>query len=107
MEFPPVIRADWANHYLYGSVIFTVALYIFAILVALPVIPAILYSLGAVAVFAIGKEIADAYRNWRATGDPMVGPHGVEAMDSVWTFAGGLNAAITCAVILHTFKIVV
>jgi hypothetical protein len=105
MAFPPVIRADWANHYLYGSVIFTVALYILAILVALPVIPAILYSLAAVAVFAILKEIADAYRNWRATGDPMVGPHGVEVLDSVWTFVGGLNVAIACAVVLHAFKL--
>jgi hypothetical protein len=43
---------------------------------------------------AIGKEISDAVINWRATGNPMHGPHGVEFLDAAATCFGGILAAL-------------
>ena len=43
---------------------------------------------------AIGKEAHDAWVNWKTTGDPMQGPHGVELLDAVATISGGALAGL-------------
>lgn len=80
----PMLPQDKANHFVYGAVI-----YMFAVLLLLSP----LQALALVAVVGFGKEAADAFVNWRTTGNPMQGPHGVEAGDVLATFLGGLTCA--------------
>ena len=81
----PQLPTDKANHALYGALIFSIALI---------VIQSPIFAMVAVLIAAIGKEISDAALNWRATGNPMHGPHGVEIFDAVATAAGGVLAAL-------------
>ena len=87
----PQLPTDKANHFFYGAVFFNSAL-----LVAHFAFPAnqVLIACGFTIFMAIGKEVSDAVINWRATGDPMHGPHGVEVYDAVATCAGGALAAL-------------
>jgi hypothetical protein len=81
----PQLPADKANHAIYGAVIFDACFLLTKNL---------LVSLVVVVVIAVLKEISDAVINWRATGDPMHGPHGVEVLDAVATCFGGVLAAL-------------
>lgn len=87
----PQLPADKANHLFYGAVFFNSAL-----LVAHFAFPAnqVLIACAFTIFMALGKEVSDAVINWRATGDPMHGPHGVEVLDAVATCAGGALAAL-------------
>lgn len=74
----PNLPQDKANHAFWGAVLAAgLSLY------SLPV--AALAVLGA----AILKEASDAVVNYRTTGNPMTGPHGVEALDALATITGG------------------
>ena len=81
----PQLPPDKANHALYGALIFNVAFI---------ASHSLLISSVVVAVIAVAKEISDAVINWRATGDPMHGPHGVELLDAVATCLGGILVAL-------------
>jgi hypothetical protein len=81
----PQLPIDKANHAIYGALIFNVCfLFTHSAIVAGCV----------VAFFAVFKEVSDAIINWRTTGDPMHGPHGVEVLDAVATCFGGVLAAL-------------
>ena len=81
----PQLPPDKANHALYGALIFDACFLLTR---------SLLISSVVVAVIAVAKEISDAVINWRATGDPMHGPHGVELMDAVATCFGGILVAL-------------
>ena len=87
----PQLPTDKANHLAYGAVLFN-----FALIVAYLSFPAhpVLIACGFTIFMAVGKEVSDAVINWRATGDPMHGPHGVEFYDALATCAGGALAAL-------------
>ena len=76
----PQLPPDKAGHWVAGSFI--------ACIVSLLLGP--WWALIAVSAAAILKELHDAWQNYKASGDPLVGPHGVELMDIVATLAGGL-----------------
>ena len=81
----PQLPQDKANHAIYGALIFNVCfLFTHSAIVAGCV----------VAFFAVFKEVSDAIINWRTTGDPMHGPHGVEVLDAAATCFGGVLAAL-------------
>ena len=86
----PQLPPDKANHALYGALIFNVAFF---------ASHSLLISSVVVAVIAVAKELSDAVINWRATGDPMHGPHGVELMDAVATCLGGILVALPLIVL--------
>ena len=69
----PQLPPDKANHALYGALIFNVAF---------------------VVSRSVAKEISDAVINWRTTGSPMHGPHGVEFLDAAATCFGGILVAL-------------
>jgi hypothetical protein len=87
----PQLPTDKANHLFYGAVMFSAALFI-AHLAA----PGhqVAFASAFVIFMAVGKEASDALINWRSTGDPMHGPHGVEFYDALATCAGGALAAL-------------
>jgi hypothetical protein len=81
----PQFPQDKANHAIYGALIFNFAYYItHSIVVAFCVVTFI----------ALAKEASDAMINYRATKDPMHGPHGVEFLDAVATCFGGILAGL-------------
>ena len=81
----PIFPVDKANHAIYGALIFDACFLItYSAIVAGCV----------VAFFAVFKEVSDAIINWRTTGDPMHGPHGVEVLDAAATCFGGVLAAL-------------
>ena len=88
----PQLPPDKANHALYGALIFDACFLLTR---------SLLVSLFVVAVIAVFKEVSDAFINWRATNDPMHGPHGVELMDAVATCFGGVLAALPLVVLRH------
>jgi len=88
----PQLPTDKANHAIYGAVIFNVAFLLTR---------SLLVSLCVVAVIAVFKELSDAVINWRATGAPMHGPHGVEFLDAAATCFGGVLAALPLVVLRH------
>lgn len=81
----PQLPPDKANHALYGALIFNVA---FVVSRSLAI------ASGVVAFCAVAKEISDAVINWRTTGSPMHGPHGVEFLDAAATCFGGILVAL-------------
>ena len=81
----PQIPPDKANHALYGAMLFSAALAV----TRNPLIAA-----AVVVVAAAAKEASDAIINYRTTGDPMHGPHGVEFLDFAATCFGGVLAAL-------------
>ena len=87
----PQLPTDKANHFFYGAVMFNFALIVAHL--AFPAYP-VLIACAFVIFMAVGKEISDAVINWRATGDPMHGPHGVEFYDALATCAGGALAVL-------------
>ena len=82
----PSLPQDKANHAFYGAAIAAVISSI-AILAHLP--SAALIAAAVVTVIAFAKEANDAWINYKATGDYMHGPHGVELNDALATMAGG------------------
>ena len=86
----PQLPPDKANHALYGALIFNVAFI---------ASHSLLISSVVVAVIAVAKELSDAVINWRATGDPMHGPHGVEFLDAAATCFGGILVALPLIVL--------
>lgn len=87
----PELPLDKANHALYGAAIFNV---IFALVTFFHGPYPLYIALGVVALCAMLKEASDAWLNYRATGNPMTGPHGVEALDALATFGGGVLCAL-------------
>lgn len=79
MNFPQ-LPVDKANHFVYGAAI--------ACVISLVSNP--WWALVLVSVLAILKEIVDAWQNYKASSDPLIGPHGVELADAVATIAGGV-----------------
>lgn len=88
----PVIPADKANHAIYGALVFcaaTLGASLFA-----PPRYLLIAAAAAVAVVAVGKEVADRFANWRAARAGLQPPHGVELLDVAATCAGGVLAAL-------------
>ena len=81
---------DKANHLAYGAIIFDVAFV---------ATHSLLVASSVVIVFAFGKEIMDAWSNYKATKNLMQGLHGVELLDAVATCSGGALAAIPLLII--------
>jgi hypothetical protein len=81
----PQLPQDKANHALWGAIIF---------IAALAVTRTPLIAAAVVVVAAAAKEASDAIINYRTTGDPMHGPHGVEFLDFAATCFGGVLAAL-------------
>ena len=81
----PQLPTDKANHAIYGALIFDVCFLITHSAIVAGCV---------VAFFAVFKEVSDAFINWRATGDAMHGPHGVELLDAAATCFGGVLAAL-------------
>jgi hypothetical protein len=81
----PQLPQDKANHAIYGALIFIVSfLFSHSAVIA-----------GCIVVFfALAKEGSDALINYRTTGDPMHGPHGVEVFDALATCFGGILAGL-------------
>jgi hypothetical protein len=92
----PQLPKDKANHLAYGALTFSILL-----LIAHFLFPAdqIGFAFLITVISAIGKEASDAWINWKATGDPMKGPHGVELLDAVATIFGGALAALPLFII--------
>lgn len=86
----PSLPQDKANHLAYGAIIFDVAFV---------VTRSLLVTSCVVAVFAFGKEIMDAWSNYKATKNVTNGPHGVELLDAVATCSGGVLAALPLFII--------
>ena len=82
----PSLPQDKANHAFWGAAIAGVVSSA-AILAHLPA--AALIAAAVVTVIAFAKEANDAWINYKATGDYMHGPHGVELNDALATMAGG------------------
>jgi len=82
----PILPVDKANHAIYGALIFIVSFFFSHSAVIAGCI---------VVFFAIAKEGSDALINYRSTGDPMHGPHGVEALDALATCFGGILAGLS------------
>jgi len=95
----PSLPQDKANHAVYGAMIFSVVLLV-AHLLKSPYEIAI--ALGVVAFMAVAKEANDAWINYRTTGDPMHGPHGVEALDAAATCFGGVLAVLPILILRVT-----
>jgi len=92
----PQLPQDKANHLAYGALTFCLVF-----LVAHFLFPSIQLSFAflVTVLSAIGKETNDALVNWKATGNPMKGPHGVELLDAVATISGGALAALPLFII--------
>lgn len=86
-----LIPQDKANHLVYGAVIFTVMFLLTHFVYA--DYQTLIAGL-AVVFIAVGKEANDAFINWKATGNPMQGPHGVEVLDAAATIIGGVIVAL-------------
>ena len=82
----PSLPQDKANHAFWGAAIAAIVSSV-AILAHLP--SAALIASVVVTVIAFAKEANDAWINYKATGDYMHGPHGVELNDALATMAGG------------------
>ena len=76
----PQLPQDKANHLLYGALAFNLAY---------PLTDA-LTGLAIVAALGVAKEISDWALNLRAEAQGRPAPHGVEFLDALATFAGGL-----------------
>ena len=74
----PSLPQDKANHLAYGALIACCFSFI-----------GLNVAVIAVAAVAVLKELTDAVINYRSTGNPMHGPHGVELLDAVATMVGG------------------
>ena len=81
----PNLPVDKANHAIYGALIFIVTFFFSHSAVIAGCI---------VVFFALAKEGSDALINYRTTGDPMHGPHGVEILDALATCFGGILAGL-------------
>jgi len=82
----PSIPADKANHVIYGAVAFVAGAF-----AAHPAgLPPAYCGLALAVIAGAIKEASDALINYRATGNPMVGPHGVEWLDFAATACGGV-----------------
>lgn len=87
----PVVPADKAQHYLYGSVLFL----ILGSLARWAEVPYHLTVAGAaVAAIAVGKEALDLRANRAAAARGQLATHGVEALDVMWTLAGAAVVAL-------------
>ncbi|CAB4240992.1 hypothetical protein UFOVP24_32 [uncultured Caudovirales phage] len=87
----PQLPQDKANHLAYGALTFSIVLLIAHFLFPNDQIG---FACLITVLSAIGKEASDAWINWKATGDPMKGPHGVELLDAVATISGGALAGL-------------
>lgn len=90
----PIIPHDKALHFIYGALIFCVGYLATFTWCAEPVGA----SMALVALFAVGKEVADYLSNQRAIKQKVLPTHGVELLDAVATIAGGVVVAIPLCV---------
>lgn len=90
----PTIPHDKALHFIYGTLIFCVSYLATFQWFQEPLWAA----MALVALFAIGKEVADYWSNQQAIKQKILPTHGVEVMDAVATIAGGLVVAIPLCV---------
>lgn len=74
----PSLPQDKANHAFWGAVLAS-GLSVVSLQVAA----------AACLAAAILKELSDAWVNYKSTGNPRFGPHGVEFLDAVATTTGG------------------
>lgn len=95
----PQLPLDKANHALYGAAIALVG----AIAGKLLGFPQAYCALGLCAIFAVAKEASDAWLNYRSSGDPKIGPHGVELLDALATIGGGALVAAASALSMVRF----
>ncbi len=92
MTFPPVIRADWANHFAWGYILASVAA---GICIAIGHREfARFAAIGTSSAAGLIKEGVDALVNYRATGNWRKGPHGVEGYDFLATALGGVPVSL-------------
>lgn len=70
---------DKANHFVYGA----------AIACGISIVSTPWMALAITSAAAILKEISDAWQNYKSSGDPLIGPHGVELLDAAATISGG------------------
>lgn len=91
----PMMPQDKANHTLYGAAVALAAQN--AALTLAPLVGLDLHGLrpkdiglAAAAVFGVGKEVVDAVLNRMAAARGNAPVHGVEALDALATFSGGV-----------------
>lgn len=82
-----VIREDKANHAIDGAAVYAVAAFVGRLL-SVPAHREV--ALGVAFVAGCAKEAADAWLNWRLTGNWRLGRHTVEPWDVGATFLGAL-----------------
>lgn len=92
----PQLPQDKANHLAYGALTFCLVLLIAHFLFPNDQIG---FAALVTVLSAVGKEAHDAWVNWKATGNPKKGPHGVELLDAVATISGGALAALPLFII--------
>jgi hypothetical protein len=93
----PQIRADWAQHMLYGAWVGAAGAALVLVLAQVAGRPGVslmapVASLLAALAAGVSKEVADAMANRRRTAAP---PHEVSAADVVATVAGALPVALS------------
>jgi hypothetical protein len=111
----PTIRADLAQHMIYGAGVAALAqcaLLVVAVLAAEPGLRFMVPGTGLVAALAAGvaKEVADAWANrrarasWRRMGASLAGllprPHEVSLLDTMATTAGAIPLAVVTMLLL-------
>lgn len=112
---PPAIRADLAQHMIYGACVGALAqcaLLVVAVLAAQPHLKFMVPATGLAAALAVGviKEAADWWANyrvrtsWRRTGASLGGlkplPHEVSEADVIATVVGAIPAAVVTLLLL-------
>jgi len=91
-----LIPQDKANHLICGAVIFNVMILLAHFVYA--DYQTLIAGL-AVIFIAVGKEVNDAFINWKATGNLIKGPHGVEVLDVAATITGGVIVALPLLIV--------
>jgi hypothetical protein len=83
----PQLPADKANHIIYGAIVALVAMKVAR---SFHGVHPNDFGLIAAAIAGVGKELVDAYTNYKLTGDWRRGSHTVDAYDALATASGGL-----------------
>jgi hypothetical protein len=86
----PIIPQDKANHFIYGSVIFTGLVILANFLGLNPII----FGFVGTTLIAATKELVDYIQNKRAILNNILPSHGVEFMDFIATISGSIPQAI-------------
>lgn len=84
----PIIRLDWANHFIYGLVAFLVAAAVWRAFGGASSMT-IMVGVAASLVLAVAKELYDEMSD---DGEP-------DLRDAMWTFFGGLIGALAAIIV--------